>query len=167
MAEVVVQLDPVRGEFEDDCDADVERLKSHATTRKGRGFQRGFSEAEYGNSRSQEPFDRMAGRGGDDVGPGPQRSVEGWILFVTGVHEEAQEDDLNDKFSEFGEIKNLHVNLDRRTGFIKGYALVEFETLREAQNAMESLNGSEMLGQRINVDWAFVKAPHKDRSSRR
>merc|ERR1712125_165536 len=104
-------------------------------------------------------FDRLAGDGGE----GPARSVEGWVIVTSGVHEEAQEDDVYEVFTEFGDIKNLHLNLDRRTGFVKGYAFVEYETKTEAASAIKGMDSHVLLDQKLSVDWAFAKPPRERR----
>ena len=41
----------------------------------------------------------------------------------------------------------------------QGYALIEYSTVSEADEAVKSLNGSKLLDQTINVDYAFVRPP--------
>ncbi|CAE6473451.1 unnamed protein product [Rhizoctonia solani] len=119
---------------------------------------RGFRNPGAGGRTDEPTYDRLDVEHKDAGSGSAARSVEGWIVLVTNVHEEASEDDVQDKFADFGEIKNLHLNLDRRTGYVKGYALVEYETFREAKNAIDKLNGAKLLDQEIQCDFAFDRA---------
>ncbi|XP_019869302.1 RNA-binding protein 8A-like [Aethina tumida] len=139
---------------EDDGEHIVSKLREKVLKRKGRGFVETRDYEKIATYGSQETVEQ---------GPAnsPLKSVEGWILFVTSIHEEASEEDVNEKFSEYGRIKNLSLNLDRRTGFVKGYALIEYGTYDEANSAREALNGSTLLGAAIGVEWCFVNGPKK------
>jgi RNA-binding protein 8A len=89
---------------------------------------------------------------------GPLKSVEGWVLFVTGIHGEAQEDDMRDLFEQYGKVKSIVLNLDRRTSLVKGYALVMFSERSKAQDALNNLHGALLLGEKIGVHWTFCKS---------
>lgn len=85
--------------------------------------------------------------------------MEGWVIFVRNIHEEAHEDDVHDIFADYGEIKNINLNLERRSGFVKGYALIEYNSKEEAEKAIAEMNGKEFRDKVLAVDWAFVDGP--------
>lgn len=126
---------------------------------QGRGFENADiidDEVKHSRNDRYETLGESEGERGQ-----PQKSIEGWVVLVTGVHEEAQEEDVHENFGDFGEISNLHLNLDRRTGFVKGYCLIEYKEKEEAKSAIENMDGKLMLDQEVRVDWAFVNAPRK------
>ena len=85
------------------------------------------------------------------------RSADGYVLFVRHLHEETVEDDLLDLFSEYGEIRNLTLNLDRKTGYTKGYAMVQYASKEEAIDAARATNGYLLQGNQLSVDFCFEK----------
>lgn len=131
------------------------QIKSAVTKRKGRGFSSADDQAR--GLPSIVSFDTLPATG-SSAGRA-QRSVEGWVLLVSGLHEEATEDDLHDKFADYGTIVDLKMNLDHRTGYVKGYALVEYASYKEAAAAIEALSGSTLLEAAIKCDFAFVRMP--------
>ncbi|CAM9582916.1 unnamed protein product [Chrysoparadoxa australica] len=147
-------------DYEPEVDQEEDEDMAEDTARRAKMRQKG-----RGHRAQDNMEDRFEGRGGvfESVGGdggsaiAGQRSVEGWVVIASNIHEEAQEDDVLDAFSEYGNVQNLHMNLDRRTGFVKGYALIEYEKGAGASKAIKDMNGKELLGQEIAVDWAFVK----------
>mmetsp|Transcript_7010 Transcript_7010/g.23418 ORF Transcript_7010/g.23418 Transcript_7010/m.23418 type:complete len:156 (+) Transcript_7010:172-639(+) len=149
------------GQISDDARDGEDDMDVGKGRRKGRGYDRSRSTHERDDAKGEyETVD------GDDAGSSandPVRSVEGWIIVVDGVHEEAQEDDVHDAFADFGDIKNLHLNLDRRTGFVKGYAFIEYAEKKEAQAAIDAMNGVELLDAPLSVAWAFIRGATRRR----
>ncbi|KAK6907531.1 RNA-binding protein 8A [Kwoniella mangroviensis CBS 10435] len=92
------------------------------------------------------------------------KSVEGWIIIVTGLNEETTEEDLQDLFGDYGEVKNLSMALNRRTGYVMGYALIEFPEKEQAEKAVKGTDGTTFLEKTIKTDFAFSKAPSGARS---
>jgi RNA recognition motif-containing protein len=49
----------------------------------------------------------------------PKRSVDGWVLFVRGLHSDSTEEDVVDAFAPMGELTSVTVNLDKRSSKCK------------------------------------------------
>ena len=57
---------------------------------------------------------------------------------------------------EFGTVINIQIGIEKRSGYVAGYAVIEYATRDEAQAAIEGQDGQAVLGQVVQVDWAFI-----------
>lgn len=62
--------------------------------------------------------------------------------------------DLKETFSKYGEIVFARVVLDKETKRSKGFGFVEFANEADAQTAKEEMDGQEVRGRPIKVDFA-------------
>ena len=76
-------------------------------------------------------------------------------LFVWGLDWSLRGKDLNEEFSKYGEVVFARVNLDRENkNRSKGFGFVVFANPEDAQKAQEEMNGKEIKGRTIRVDFA-------------
>lgn len=80
-------------------------------------------------------------------------------LFVKNLPYSFKEDDIGDRFRRFGEIKAIRIAYNWQTKESKGFAYVTFETNSSAKQALEKMNGKEIQGRFLKVDFDTKSAP--------
>jgi len=83
-------------------------------------------------------------------------------LFVGGLSWDTTEDGLRQAFSEFGDIDSVRILTNRDTGKSRGFGFVEYKEKTAAEDAVQKLNGSELDGRNIKVDFATERGERGD-----
>ena len=78
-------------------------------------------------------------------------------IYVGNLSYTTSETELNDLFTQFGEVGSTKIITDRYTGRSRGFAFVEMPNRDEGQTAINELNGSEVRGRNIKVSEARPK----------
>lgn len=80
-------------------------------------------------------------------------------LYVGNLPFSANEDDLHNLFSQFGQVDSVNLVRDRDSGQPRGFAFVEMSDDQSAENAINGTNGTDFGGRNLMVNEARPQAP--------
>ncbi|KAJ3162059.1 RNA-binding protein 39 [Geranomyces michiganensis] len=79
-------------------------------------------------------------------------------VYIGSLHFSLTEDDLKAVFEPFGPIDKIDLHKDPLTGKSRGYAFVNYRNPEDAKQAMDKMNGFEIMGRAIKVGHITDKA---------
>jgi len=82
-------------------------------------------------------------------------SKKSTCIYVSSIHEEMEENDVREIFAPFGEIVNMDMSKDEISRTNKGYAFIEYKTVKEANDALQSMNLFELCGKQLRIGKAI------------
>ena len=83
-------------------------------------------------------------------------------IYISGLSFNTSDADLNELFTEYGEVSSAKIISDRETGRSWGFGFVEMGDEVAGQRAIDELNGAEYDHKVINVT---VARPRTERPS--
>ncbi|KAK1307791.1 hypothetical protein QJS10_CPA09g00583 [Acorus calamus] len=85
---------------------------------------------------------------------GPPDIRDTFSLLVLNITFRTTADDLFPLFDKYGKVVDIFIPRDRRTGDSRGFAFVRYKYAEEAQRAVEKLDGRNVDGRDIMVQFA-------------
>ncbi|MBN2078955.1 MAG: RNA-binding protein [Spirochaetes bacterium] len=84
-------------------------------------------------------------------------------IYVGNLSYEATENNLKELFSQHGEVLSVKIIMDQYSGRSKGFGFVEMADNNAAESAIQSLDGTAVLGRNIKVNIARPKTESRGR----
>ncbi len=75
-------------------------------------------------------------------------------IYVGNLAYDATDEMIREAFESFGQVASARVIKDKYTGQSRGFGFVEMAMQSQAQTAIRSLNGKDVLGKEISVSEA-------------
>lgn len=82
------------------------------------------------------------------------------MLGVFGLSIRTTERDLDDEFSRYGRVEKVVIVYDQRSDRSRGFGFITMSTTDEAGRCIKELNGVDLNGRRIRVDYSVTDRPH-------
>jgi len=79
-------------------------------------------------------------------------------IYVGNLSYEATDGTIREAFESFGQVTSARVIKDKYNGQSRGFGFIEMPAQSQAQTAIKSLNGKELLGKQMSVKEARARA---------
>ncbi|XP_075660691.1 uncharacterized protein LOC142630567 [Castanea sativa] len=79
-------------------------------------------------------------------------------LFIGGLSYGTDEQSLKEAFAKYGEVVEARIIMDRETGRSRGFGFVTYVSSEEASSAIQALDGQDLHGRRVRVNYATDRA---------
>jgi len=82
-------------------------------------------------------------------------------LGVFGLSFKTTEEDLEHKFGKFGPLEKVNLVLDGPSKRSRGFGFIYYERLEDATRARDAMDGQELQGFKLRVDYSITREAHK------
>ncbi len=78
-------------------------------------------------------------------------------IYIGNLNFKTTEENLSEKFSQFGKVESVEIIKDKNSGLSKGFGFIEMNDDKEAEKAIFSLNGKDIDGRKVRISVAEEK----------
>ncbi|XP_066573637.1 serine/arginine-rich splicing factor 10 isoform X1 [Amia ocellicauda] len=75
-------------------------------------------------------------------------------LFIRNISDESRPEDLRREFGRYGPIVDVYIPVDFYTRRSRGFAYIQFEDVRDAEDALHNLDRKWVCGRQIEIQFA-------------